>query len=156
MENRGFRGIWIPSAIWFDERLSPLEKIVLMEIDSLDSTESGCYASNEYLASFCQCTARKISSTVSKLVQLGYIQVVSFDGRKRYLKSTLRVAKNSSQPGTNFHPAWKKIPPDRIDNKTNDIKKEKRKKAVIGGIEIERREYSPEELASLLTPLEDE
>lgn len=155
MQNRGFRGIWIPSAIWFDERLSPLEKIVLMEIDSLDCSEEGCFASNEYLAKFCQCTVRKISATVSKLVQLGYIKVASFDGRKRYLKSTLSIAKSSSQPGTNFYAGWNKIPPYKIDNKTNDTKKEKRKKAIVGGIEIARREYTSDQLQALLCPLDD-
>lgn len=68
--------------------MTALEKIVLVEIDSLDSVD-GCYCSNEYLAEFCQCTERKISSTISKLISLGYIVVESFDGRKRILRSRL-------------------------------------------------------------------
>ena len=36
-EQRKFRGIWIPADVWLDERLSAVEKVLLMEIDSLDS-----------------------------------------------------------------------------------------------------------------------
>lgn len=157
MENRGFRGIWIPSAIWMDERLSPLDKIVLMEIDSLDSSESGCFASNEYLAKFCQCSVRKVTSAISKLVEFGFVKVVSFDGRKRHLKSTLTIAKSASQHSKKCEAGWQKVPAYKIDNKTTDTKKEKRKKkAIIGGIEIHRREYTDEQLANLWTPLDED
>ena len=95
-ENRQFKGIWIDRKIWLDERISALDKIILAEIDSLDTTEEGCYASNEYLAKFCQCSASKVSSSISKLIEGGYLSVEKFDGRIRYLKS--RLTKNDSQP----------------------------------------------------------
>ena len=53
--DRDFKGIWIPKEIWLDERLNALDKIILAEINSLDG-EDGCYASNQYLAEFCQCS----------------------------------------------------------------------------------------------------
>lgn len=87
--DREWRGIWIPKEVWLDERLSALEKIILFEIDSLDK-EDGCYASNEYIAQFCQCSAWKVSTAISKLTELGYIRFVSFDGRHRTLKSCIR------------------------------------------------------------------
>lgn len=88
---RDFKGIWIPKEIWLDDRLSPLEKIILAEIDSLDTEQyDGCVAGNDYLAEFCQCSANKIALAVSKLKELGYIELVSFDGRTRKLKSRLR------------------------------------------------------------------
>ena len=83
-ENRQFKGIWIDRKIWLDERISALDKIILAEIDSLDTTEEGCYASNEYLAKFCQCSASKVSSSISKLIECGYLSVEKFDGRIRY------------------------------------------------------------------------
>lgn len=157
MQNRGFRGIWLPSAIWFDERLSPLDKVVLMEIDSLDSSENGCFASNEYLAKFCQCSVRKVTSAVSKLIEFGYIKVVSFDGRKRHLKSTLTIAKSASQPSKKCEAGWQNVRPYKIDNNTTDTKKEKRKKrALLGGIDIARRDYTPEQLQALFTPMDEE
>lgn len=87
-DKREFKGVWFPAEVWLDERLTALEKIILMEIDSLDK-EDGCFASNEYLAKFCQCSQSKVSSAISKLKKLGYIRVKSFDGRKRFLKSCM-------------------------------------------------------------------
>ena len=161
MENRAFRGIWIPSAIWMDERLSPLDKAVLMEIDSLDNSENGCFASNEYLAKFCQCSVRKVSSAISKLVELGYVKVVSFDGRKRHLKSTLTIAKSASLHSKKCEAGWQKVQAYTIEDNTNDTKKEKRKKspfkkAIIGGIEIHRHEYTAEQMANLWSPLDED
>ena len=88
---REFKGVWFPAEIWLDERLTALEKIILIEIDSLDG-ENGCYASNEYLAKFCQCSQSKVSSAITKLKKLGYIRVKSFDGRKRILESCLTIS----------------------------------------------------------------
>ena len=91
---RDFKGIWIPKEIWLDDRLTALEKVILAEIDSLDADEyGGCIASNEYLAEFCKCSTNKVALAVSKLKELGYIELVSFDGRTRKLKSRLRENK---------------------------------------------------------------
>lgn len=87
--NRDFKGVWIPKEIWLDDRLTALDKVIFVEIDSLDDGETGCYASNQYLAEFCQCSVTKVSNAVAKLTELGYIETASFDGRKRVLKSRL-------------------------------------------------------------------
>ena len=87
--NRDFKGVWIPKEVWLDERLSMLDKGILAEIDSLDNGDAGCFASNEHLAEFCQCSLTKVSTSISKLIELGYLTVASFDGRKRFLKSSL-------------------------------------------------------------------
>ena len=50
-EKRDFKGVWFPAEVWLDERLTALDKFILMEIDSLDN-DDGCYASNEHLAKF--------------------------------------------------------------------------------------------------------
>lgn len=86
---RDFKGVWIPREVWLDDRLSALDKIILVEIDSLDCGEEGCYASNKYLAEFCQCSEAKITKSISKLVKFGYLEVVSFNGRRREIKSLL-------------------------------------------------------------------
>jgi hypothetical protein len=87
---REFKGVWIPKRVFLDERLNAIEKIILIEIDSLDAEDSeGCYASNEYLANFCKCSMTKVSTSISKLIKLGYLYVSKNDGRKRYLKSRL-------------------------------------------------------------------
>lgn len=122
--NRDFKGIWIPKGIWLDKRLNALDKIILVEIDSLDATEEGCYASNKYLADFCQCTETKISTSIKKLVELGYIKITSFDGRKRYIKSRLKEIER--QTLKNLKADFKKIKDNNIynniDNNNNNIK----------------------------------
>lgn len=89
MADRDFKGVWIPKDIWLDERLNMLEKGILIEIDSLDRSDDGCWAGNEHLAKFCQCSTWKVSDAISKLTKLGYIKVAAFDGRNRKLKSCL-------------------------------------------------------------------
>lgn len=89
MADREFKGVWIPREIWLDERLNALDKIILAEIDSLDNGDEHCHAGNDYLAQFCQCSTSKVTKTVSKLIELGYVKVHSFDGRTRRLRSCL-------------------------------------------------------------------
>lgn len=86
---RDFKGVWIPKEIWLDKRLNALEKVILAEVDSLDKGDDGCWASNQYIADFCQCSSTKVSTSISNLVKLGYLQIQSFDGRTRRLKSRL-------------------------------------------------------------------
>lgn len=93
---RDFKGVWIPKEIWLDTRLNALDKVILVEIDSLDDGENGCYASNKYLSEFCQCSITKVSNAISKLAEYGYIEQTNFDGRHRKLES--RLTRNASQP----------------------------------------------------------
>lgn len=88
MEDRDFKGVWIPKEIYLDKELNALDKIIFTEIDSLDNGD-GCYASNKYLADFCQCSETKVSTAISKLIQKGYVKLESFNGRSRNLKSSL-------------------------------------------------------------------
>lgn len=71
--SRDFKGVWIPKEVWLDTDLNALDKIILVEIDSLDSEERGCFASNKYLAEFCQCSESKVSRSISKLTKFGYV-----------------------------------------------------------------------------------
>lgn len=95
---RDFKGVWIPKEIWLNTALTATEKFILTEIDSLDN-EKGCTASNEYLAEFCQCGITKVSTAITKLIKLGYIEIVSFDGRIRIIKS--RLSKSERQNNRN-------------------------------------------------------
>lgn len=118
---RDFKGVWIPKDIWFDNKINALDKIILTEIDSLDVGEEGCYASNEYLAEFCQCTVTKISTAISKLIDLGYIDVIKFDGRKRHLKVLKADFKKPiRQTLNNLKADFKKIKDINIYNNINN------------------------------------
>lgn len=94
--NRDFKGVWIPREIWLNDELTMLEKVILIEIDSLDN-EQHCVAGNEYLSQFCQCSEWKIGDAIKKLQKLGYIEIVSFDGRHRRIRSCLRNFKVQHQ-----------------------------------------------------------
>lgn len=124
---REFRGVWIARDIWLDKRLNALDKVILAEIDSLDNAETGCYASNEYLADFAQCSVRKISEAVSKLIKLEYIRVESFNGRTRVLRSTL--AKYAGQSSKICEAAPQDLRQSNIYNNTlnNQVSKKENK-----------------------------
>lgn len=115
---RDFKGIWIDRKIWLDNRLNALDKIILAEIDSLDATDDGCYASNEYLADFCGCSASKVSSSISKLIEYELIYVKKFDGRVRYLKSRLKEIERQSSK--NCEADYQNLEEININNNINN------------------------------------
>jgi hypothetical protein len=97
-ENRDFKGVWIPKEIWLNTDLSIIEKVLLVEIDSLDNSDRGCFASNEYLAKFVQLSESRVAHIISDLKKREYIIVVFTDGRNRGFKlhpQQSRFAKNS-------------------------------------------------------------
>jgi hypothetical protein len=89
--NRDFKGVWIPKDIWVDKDLTWMEKLLLVEINSLDNSE-GCYASNQYFAEFFNLSASRISEIVSSLVDKNYItSKLIYDG----LQVKMRILKTS-------------------------------------------------------------
>jgi len=86
--NRDFKGVWIPKEVYLSKELSWTEKILLVEIDSLDN-EDGCFSKNDYFANFLGVSETHVSRMISKLKKLGLISVESFDGRTRVLHSNL-------------------------------------------------------------------
>lgn len=98
------KGIWIPIEIWQDDSLTWNEKILLMEIDSFTSKGYDCYISNEYIADLLGVTDRCARKYLSHLKEVGLIREVRFDGRRRYVESTIsfRAERNdcSGQSGS--------------------------------------------------------
>lgn len=88
-QERDFKGIWISKKIWLAEDLIPIQKIILAEIDSLDTKENGCYASNKYFSKFFKMTERGFRKNLSELKEKGYVVEESFDGRFRVLHSKI-------------------------------------------------------------------
>jgi len=91
-ENRDFKGVWIPKEIWLNTDLSIIEKVLLVEIDSLDNSDLGCFASNKYLAKFVQLSEGRVANIISDLKKRKFIIQVFFDGRNR----GLRISKSES------------------------------------------------------------
>jgi DNA-binding MarR family transcriptional regulator len=83
------KGIWFPIYLWEADDLSWNEKILLMEIDSFTSQGKDCFISDEYIAELLKVSIRSAAAMVSNLISKGYIKKTRFDGRRRYLESTI-------------------------------------------------------------------
>lgn len=72
---RAFKGIWIPAEIWLNPDLSITEKVMLVEIESLQDPVRGCYASNAHFAAFFGLTPTRVSQIINSLVRRGFVKV---------------------------------------------------------------------------------
>lgn len=113
--NRDFKGVWIPKEIWLNEELTMLEKVIFVEIDSLDN-ENHCIAGNEYFAKFCGCSTSKVSKAIKKLKDMGWIEILEFDGRHR----KIRVVKNAMQDSKKCYADEQNLHSNNIDNNTTN------------------------------------
>jgi hypothetical protein len=84
---RDFKGIWIPKEIWLSDQLSLIEKVLFVEIHSLDN-ERGCFASNKYFADFFGIHERRIRAHIGVLKTKGFVYVTVVNRNER----TIRVA----------------------------------------------------------------
>lgn len=117
-ETRQFLGIWIPREVYLNNELNWTDKILLVEINSLDN-ERGCFASNEYFSKFLSVSTTTISTSISKLKSLNLIEQISFDGRTRILKSAIKEIKG--QTINKFKGSLKeKLKHNKTNNKTNN------------------------------------
>ncbi len=71
---RKFKGIWIPSWLWFNKELTPLEKFFYLEIDSLAATANGCFAGNKHFADLFEVSKKHASVIINNLVQKGWVK----------------------------------------------------------------------------------
>lgn len=74
-DERAFRGVWIPAEIWLNRDLSLQEKVMLIEIDSLQHPQKGCFKSNKKLAEFFGLSPNRVSEVISSLKKKGWIRV---------------------------------------------------------------------------------
>lgn len=79
--SRAFKGVWLCAAIYESQELSPVEKLLLAEIDALTTDANACYASNAHFSNRLGITITRVDHLLGKLTRLGYIVRVSFDGR---------------------------------------------------------------------------
>jgi hypothetical protein len=91
---RDFKGVWICKEIWLDKTLTWMEKLLLVEINSLDSVDT-CFASNNHFAKFFDLSASRISQMVNSLIKKKYITVLYEREGKQIKKRTLIVINNS-------------------------------------------------------------
>ena len=90
--------IIIPIELFGNEKLNSTDIYLFAFINILDG-KNGCFASNAYLANLLNVSETTISTSITKLIKLKYIDKTGFDGRKRTLKinlSYLKIYKNIS------------------------------------------------------------
>ena len=93
---RDFKGIWIPAEIWLSEELSLMEKVLFVEIHSLDN-ERGCFASNGYFAQFFGMSIRQIATHVAALKDKGFVTVTIENHNERTIRVTSKYAHANPQ-----------------------------------------------------------
>jgi len=70
-----FQGMFIPRKIWLSKHLTPQEKFLIMEIDSLTITEIGyCEMGTQYFSEFLCVTKQRISQMIVNLSKRGIIK----------------------------------------------------------------------------------
>lgn len=69
---RTFKGVWIPKEIWLNKALTLREKILLVEIDSLDN-EKGCYVKNKHFMDLMNLSEREIQRIIKSLITKEYV-----------------------------------------------------------------------------------
>jgi len=98
--DRNFQGIWIPKLIYLNTEVNWYAKILFLEIHSFTENGKECYMSNRYIGSFLNISQRQVSRYITELKSIGWIAEVSFDGRKRFLRSTLEFSFQTGAPDT--------------------------------------------------------
>lgn len=124
--NRAFEGVFIPKVLWLNSILTWTEKIILLEIKSLDKREEEngriphCFASNAYIAKFAQCSETKVKEALKLFKAYGIIEILHFDGRNR----TMTVVDNWEELLQNIDEAR-----SRLDERTFISEESRRKKS---------------------------
>ncbi len=88
-ETKETTGIWISEITFGVKDLSWSEKILLEKMNSLDNSEKGCYASNQFLADFLGNSANSMGNMLSSLVKRGFLIRLYCDGHNRGYRSPL-------------------------------------------------------------------
>jgi hypothetical protein len=98
--DRKFKGVWIPSELWLDRDLSITEKVMMVEIESLEDDVRGCYASNAHFAAFFGLSNSRVSEIISGLSEKGFVSVELIREGKRVVERRIRLSTPFDKPNT--------------------------------------------------------
>jgi hypothetical protein len=73
-QERDFKGVYIPKEIWLTPELTGYERLIFMEIYSLDR-KFGCIASNEHFAEWLGISERQVQDYIKRLKDKELISV---------------------------------------------------------------------------------
>ena len=102
-QEREFKGIWIPASIYLNASLAWSAKIIWAEIDSFTGNDKDCFCSNRYFAELIGISETQVSKHITTLLELNLIELISFNGRVRRLRS---ITPTDSRVEQNAKPAF--------------------------------------------------
>jgi hypothetical protein len=73
-QERDFKGVYIPKEIWLTPELTGYERLIFMEIYSLDR-KFGCVAHNEHFAEWLGISERQVQDYIKRLKDKGLLSV---------------------------------------------------------------------------------
>jgi DNA-binding Lrp family transcriptional regulator len=111
-----FTGVWIPKAIYQDDKLSPTDKLILADILNLCSEGGEYFKANNTIALEIGVSRATVTNSVQKLIKLKRIKAV-FNGRIRILKSSSTLLKSSMLPTKNKYAAYSNLVDSKQDSK---------------------------------------
>jgi len=92
-----FTGVWIPKAIYQDDKLTPTDKLILSDIFNLCAEGGDYFKTNETIAKEVNISIPSVSRTIKKLINLNYIKC-EYNGRSRLIKMISTLIKLIKQP----------------------------------------------------------
>jgi hypothetical protein len=107
-----FKGVWIPSRVFTDARLTQSDKFLFGVIHIL-CNERGCFATREALSEYMGQSVRNTQYSISRLMDCGYVRrdedgtlwdIISHTLDRGEKPFTGGVKNSSSQGRRNFHP----------------------------------------------------
>ena len=105
----GIKFIITPTEVFSNKKIDRTALLMYGLIYVLDTTENHCWASNDYFSTVLDVCMASVSASIKILIDEGYIEKVSFDGRRRTLKIAeklpeehLKKAKELNQKHSDF------------------------------------------------------
>ena len=92
-----FAGVWIPKAIYQNDKLTPTDKLILSDIYNLCAEGGDYFKTNETIAKEVNISIPSVSRTIKKLINLNYIKC-EYNGRSRLIKMISTLIKMIKQP----------------------------------------------------------
>lgn len=97
IERTGVNSLSMLPVIINDDRLSPVDRLLLMIIATFDRGPKGCYLSNAQLGWLAGCSPGTVSNSVNKMYDMGHIIVnrqSKYYGGRRYKRKVAPHVKN--------------------------------------------------------------
>ena len=113
--NRDFKGVWIPKEVWLNRDLSIMEKLFLVEIDSLDGSKS-CFASNAHFAEFFGISKGRCTQIIKSLEAKGFLKITLIKKGKLVQKRLIKVVNKLNRVVNKLNQGSEKIKSGYLEN----------------------------------------